>query len=510
MSIRRLGRRAFLSGAGGTLVGLPLLEATSPKTGAAQGPTAPKRLVILSMGHSMDVEGSRDEVHFVPEQSGGVLTAVSPILEPLTPHMDKVSFLSGLDNLVSMGLASNGHNGSGRTVLSYTPHIGAAFESDGSLSPDQDNNPIGQVHEDPPTMYTTGPSIHFDLGSRMGATPLALRVGGDHGEHARDFYLSTDSNGDTIVQRDPGEPNPSVAFDNLFGNAGGEVAEPSPRERLRAKRGSVLDSVLSDFGRAMGEVGSVDRQRLERHADHIRQVERSIQATAQIVCDNPALNLPAGMPDNFNDGDGRFDDLIAAAQFDLISTVLACQASPLVHLHFSNIQTNKFPFLNGGVDMFESGDEAVNWHAAVHHDDGESPESSARRLTAMTWYAQLLADLIDRLQSVPEGEGTLMDSTLIVWVSSLRYSSHATESLPVVLAGDLGGALNGGRFLDYASHGSGGTVGDLWASVGNIMLMDDLSNGWSDAPLSGFGLEGTHKDGRSFQNGPLPGLLASA
>jgi hypothetical protein len=214
------------------------------------------------------------------------------------------------------------------------------------------------------------------------------------------------------------------------------------------------------------------------------------------------------MPEEIRDPDGRYDDIVAAAQFDLISTVLACQASPLVHLHFSTIQTNKFPFLNGGVDMFESGDEAVNWHAAVHHDDGESPEASARRLTAMTWYAQLLSDLIERLESVPEGDGTLMDNTLVVWISSLRYSSHATESLPVVLAGNLGGALTSGRYHDLTTHGSGGTLGDLWASVGNIMLMDDLTNGWTDAPLSGFGFDrGTFRDGRAFQNGPFPGLL---
>src|SRR5690606_11783097 len=110
-------------------------------------------------------------------------------------------------------------------------------------------------------------------------------------------------------------------------------------------------------------------------------------------------------------------------------------------------------------------------------------------------------------EAVPEGDGTLMDNTLIVWVSSLRYSSHSTETLPVVLAGDLGGTLSSGRFHDFTGHGSGGTLGDLWASVANIMLMDDLSNGWSNAPLSGFGFDrGTFKDGRSFQNGPLPGV----
>ncbi len=508
---RAVSRRRFLQGAGGSVLALPLLECFAERHGVAQTLSGPKRLVILSMGHSMDVEGSRDAAHFEPVHSGGELTAMSPILEPLSPHMSKVSFVSGLDNLVSMSLSSNGHNGSGRTVLSYTPHQGAAFEADGSLSSNQDANSIGQIHEDPPSMFTTGPSIHYELGSRLGVVPLTLRVGGDHGEHARDFYVSSDTQGGTIIQRDPCEPDPAVAFDNLFGAIQGPAQELSPRERLRARRGSVLDSVLGDFNRVMAEVGSADRERLERHADHLRQVENNVNSVAQIVCDNPTLNLPSGMPDDLTDGDSRFDDLITSAQFDLIATTLACQATPLAHLHFSNIQVNKFPFLNGGVDMFESGDEAINWHAAVHHDDGDEPAQVARRLTVMTWYAQLLADLIERFESIPEGDGTLMDNTLIVWISSLRYSSHSTENLPIVLAGDLGGAIASGRFHDHENFGTGGTLGDLWTSVGNIMLMDDLSNGWDGAPMQSFGFDrGSFRDGRSFQNGPLPGLLVGS
>ncbi len=501
-------RRRFLLGTGSAMLALPLLECFAGKQSVAGTPSGPKRLVILSLGHSMDVEGGYDHDHLDPIHDAGQITAMSPILEPLAPHMGKLSFLRDLDNLVAMSLSSNGHNGSGRTVLSYTPHQAAGFGSDGSLLGDQDGYSIGQVHQDPPSMFTTGPSIHYELASRLGVAPLTLRVGGDHGEHARDFYASTDSQGSTIIQRDPCEPDPAKAFDTLFGSVADPGQQLSARDRLRAKRGSVLDSVLSDFNRVMGEVGSTDRQRLERHADHLRQVEASINQVARIVCDNPALNLPSNIPDNLTDGNGRFDDIITGAHFDLISTALACQATPLTHLHFSNIQVNKFPFLNGGVDLFESGDEAINWHAAVHHDDGDTPEFAARRLTVMTWYAQLLADLIERLENVPEGDGTLMDNTLIVWISSLRYSSHSTQNLPVVLAGTLGGSLTGGRFHRFEDHGSGGTVGDLWTSIGNIMLMDDLSNGWDGAPMRSFGHDkGSFRDGRSFNNGPLPGLL---
>jgi hypothetical protein len=396
-------------------------------------------------------------------------------------------------------------------VLAYMPHHRANFASDGSLARTQDGYPVDQVHEIPPGMYPRGPSIHYELARRLGVPALNLRVGGDHGEHARDFYTSQNSQGETIIQRDPGQPNPRLAFDALFGAVTPGDRELTPRERLRAKRGSVLDAVLSGFNRVIGAAGQVDRMRLERHADHIRQIEREIDRTAQIVCENPTLVLPDGTPRSFVDDSGRMDDLITAAQFEVIGTAFACQATPIAHLHFSNIQDNKFPYLNGGRDLFETGDADVNWHGAVHHEDGNASAQVARRLTAMRWYARLLADLIGRLSALPEGDGSVMDSTLIVWISSLRYQSHGTDNLPCVLAGDLGGRLTAGRLHDYRNHGTGGTLGDLWTSIGNIILLDDLRQGWANAPLGTFGWNrGTFGNGRNYQNGPLPGLLAGA
>ena len=104
-----------------------------------------------------------------------------------------------------------------------------------------------------------------------------------------------------------------------------------------------------------------------------------------------------------------------------------------------------------------------------------------------------------------------MDNTLVVWLSSLRYSSHSTNNLPVVVAGNLQGQLNTGRFFDFHSHGDGGTLGDLWTSVANIMLMPTLANGWTNPVVNTFGHNiGTRSNGRPFQNGPLPGWLASS
>ena len=501
---RRPSRRTFLRGAGGAVLGLPALQLLNAGRAKAAPGDGPKRLLIISLGHSMDVQGSYDDGNLLPSHSGGMITNLSTVLEPLGPHASKISYLHGIDNVMAQAMTSNGHNASGRTVLSPNPHVGASLQADGSLAPSQSGTPLNSVLEDPPSMYASGPSIHYDLGARLGVAPLSLRVGAQSNEHARDFYVSGGS-----IQRAAGEPDPSRAFRNLFG-APDITPQPTAQERLRAKRGSVLDGVLGNFNRLSSQVGSVDRARLERHADLIRELERGLDQTVQIVCENPSQTPPAGLGNAFEDDNGPQDDLIAAAQMDVITTAFACQATPVAHLHFSNVQTNRFPFLNGGQDLYETADASVNWHAAVHHDDGDGDAAAARRRIAMQWYAKLLGDMIEKLEAMPEGESdSVMDNTLIVWISSLRDSFHGTDNLPIVLAGDLYGALSQGRFHDFSSHGAGGTVGDLWTSIANIMLMDDLSNGYAGAPVSAFGFNtGTNASGRPWHNGPLPGLLA--
>ena len=263
------GRRAFLKGAGAVAVGLPFLELTAGAARAAPG-DHPQRLLILSMGHSMDVNGGYDDANLLPVHNNGVLTAASPVLQALTPHLDKCNYFWGIDNLVAQSLSSNGHNASGRTVLAYAPHAGANYNGDGSLVTDQNGFSLGQVSAGPQA-YPTGPSINCFLADRMGSPRLNLSVGGDHGEHARDFYTSQNGAGDPIILRDPVVQNPATAFDGLFAGVGEPVSQTTI-DRLRRKKGSVLDAVLGQFNTLMNTVGAEDRARLDRHATHLRQV----------------------------------------------------------------------------------------------------------------------------------------------------------------------------------------------------------------------------------------------
>jgi|GEM_PF-617884 len=500
----RRGRRAFLKGAGAVTLGLPFLELTSSTAHAAPG-DHPQRLLILSMGHSMDVNGSYDDANLLPTHTGGVLDAMSPVLQPLAPHMSKVNYMLGIDNLVSQSLSSNGHNASGRTLLAYQPHAGAAFNPDGSLNAVQDGNSVEGIHAGPQG-YPIGPSINYFIANQLGAAPLNLRVGGDHTEHARDFYATQNGSGETVILRDPCQQDPRAAFDSLFG-AVGQPPEQTPQARLRRKQGSVLDAVLGQFNGLMNVVGADDRARLDRHATHIRELERQLDEVVTVTCEEPQQNFPGGLPTTTDTGEARADDLFFQAQLDVVRTAFACQSAQVAHIHFSHIQNNRFPFMNGGSDLFVDD----NWHAVVHHDNGDGPQAVADRLLSYQWYSQCLAQAITAFEGVSEGEGTLMDNTLIVWLSSLRYSSHSTNNLPIVTAGDVQGQLHTGRFFDFNTHGAdGATLGDLWTSVANIMLMPTLANGWNNRVVDAFGHNVGTRNGRAYQNGPLPGWLTSS
>lgn len=455
---RSCSRRAILRGAGGAALGLPLLELTA---GAQLQP--PKRFLLVSVGHSVDVTRGVDS--WLPR---GDWAQLSPILAPLIPLRDKLLVISGIDNLLcSSGLVpTNGHNYSSRSLLTCMP-TKESLDAAGNLLPARP--------ECKPGSLAGGPSFEYVLASAWKDQVLNLRVGERPGEHVRSYRMDG-----TL---DEGIPNPRLAFDRLF--AGKPTGTATPEERLRGKRASILDAVRANFDRAVAGAGADDRMRLQRHADHVRQFELTLDSTTRIVCQSPQLVPPRPLPAAFEQGEGRFDDAIAAAQIELVTTAFACQAARVAHLHFSNIQVNTFPFLAGGQDFITGG-----WHGVVHLDRG----TDEQRLRPMQWYMQVFGDLLNRLARTPEGAGNLLDNTLVLWISSLRQSSHGTTDLPVLLAGNLGGKLKTGRHLHFAPAR---TTGDLFTTLLNLLDVPAASFGWN---------RGATDKGRPWNGGPLPGL----
>jgi hypothetical protein len=461
----KLSRRAVLRGAGGVALGLPLHEAMGSKAFAQTMST--KRFVLVSVGHSVDINKSSDS--WLPKAAS--FAALSPVLAPLVPLQDKLLVLSGIDNVLSNGdlVPSNGHNYSSRSLLTCMP-TKAALDGAGNLLP---NRP-----ECTPSSAAAGPSFEYVLANAWKDSVLNLRVGERPDEHIRSFQMDGTA--------DLGIASPQAAFDKVF-KASAMATAPagaalSPADRLRAKRKSILDAVQSSFTRTVSKMGTDDRMRLERHADQIRQFELGLDKTVKITCTNPKLNPPKPLPAQLEQSEGRSDDAIAAAQVELIATAFACGASRVAHLHFTNIQTNTFAFLNGGQDFISGG-----WHNVVHIDAG----TDEMRLRSMQFYSKVFADLITRLQQTPEGTGSVFDNTVVMFISSLRQNYHGVTDLPVLIAGNLGGKIKTGRLIKYTPAR---TTADLYSTLLTLLDVPTTSFGWNKGTVNG----------RAFNNGPLP------
>ena len=471
-----ISRRHFLRGSSGVVLGLPFLELFAPKRASAQ--TVPKRVFLVATGFSMDIDQSYDRSTFSSTGDDKSIGSLSPILQPLTGYADRLTIVGGIDNVVAGLMQSNGHNASGKTLLTCYP-VKNAFDASGSFIVDSNCDWMSDV---------AGPSIDHHLAASLGTPLLGLSVGGVNIEHRMRWQKVGSS-----VVFDAGETDPQQVFDRLFMPSGQPMGAPSPLEQLRARRGSVLDAVLEQF-RAVGRrAGTADRQRLEEHADLVRSVERDVAQTVAIVCQSPSLNLPSNwsaVSADLLNSDGAFDDVLLRTMGRVATLALSCQATQVASIHLRNMQSNTFPWLNGGSPYIPA-----NFHAVVHHDEG-TPE---QRLAIMQWYGSAMNEIVDMLATTPDGpSSSLLDNSLFVWVSSLRHSAHTTDDLPVLLAGDLQGTLKTGRRVDYLPTG-GRSLGDLWTTILNAAGVSDTSFGWNTGQGAG---------GRTLNSGPLTELLA--
>lgn len=457
-------RRNFLRGAGGITVGLPFL----PSLSRADCTAGTRRLVVLYQPQGMIME----EWH---PTGVGTEFELSPILAPLEPHKQDLVVVSGLDNRVPMSFYNGGgHAGAGKALFTGMP-LSQNMAADGSVLPESQ-----QPVELDAFTGAGGPSIDQVIATRMAApTPhesLGFAVGRtDYHEAIATFYAGRDE----VLGL---EPDPRAAFDRLFADF--EPGEPSPLQRLRAARGSVLDAVADSYESTSSRLSATDRQRLDAHAQKIRELELRFGngSGGGQGCGLPEFSLPGGYDPQHSD----FDDVGGRAQIDNLVMALACDMTRVASLQFMEGQDNRFPWLGHPFPFQFDG-----WHGIFHIVPGgptgrEDPVVRAAMLDAMRWYTSMFGYLVQRLAETPDGDGTLLDSTLVVWASEFGDGDgHNTVDIPVVMAGNLCGALQTGRHLDF----TGRSTNDLLVSILNLFGYDDQSFGWAEAC-----------------DGPLPGL----
>ncbi len=445
MARRFLDRRTFLHGAGGLAVGLPWLDAMlDPKLaygGGSGGP--PKRLVVFFSNNGTY------HPNYIP--SGGEYDfTLSPILEPLAPHRDRLIVTSGID----MEVSYNGYE-------SGSPHAWIGSILSGALS-----------IQNPDSGWVTGGGQTLDqyLGEQIGQDTRFPTF--EFGVQAQQYNGNAEAH---LSYAGPAEPiaredDPQTVFDRLFGDF---EADPSDAAARTARRQLVIDAVKEDMDRLKAKLGTDDRQRVDQHLESIRDIEQQIQTGGlDSACSIPDIGDPTG------GGSLYRDDVYPAmgrAAMDMLVASLACDLTRVTTLQWNEaLGSRTFTWL--GHDEL--------WHEISHKGDGDAL-GNQQKTEVNRWYAEQLAYLASRLESIPEGDGTLLDNTLIVWVNELgRGNAHDRRNMPFVLLGDAQGHFQTGRYLSYA----GDSHNNLLVSIANAMGVDIDTYGeaaYCSGPLSG-------------------------
>jgi hypothetical protein len=461
---RHIPRRTFLRGAG-TALALPLLDAMIPaSTLLAQTAARPRgRFVAMFFPHGM-APG-----FWEPASEGALPTELPYIMESLRPVRNQTVILTGLwaksaeppegttgsDHWVAAafltGIKPKKTAGSDATVGSATidqiiaRHIGQdTLLPSLQLSVEDPNASSNNCGEGYSCSYTNSISWidlpSTEVGQALGPTsPL------------------------------PMELNPQVVFERLFGSG----ATPEIRAaRLRQNR-SILDSVRGELAALSKNVGADDRRTINHYTDELREIERRIQLAAKASTSVPELPLPPGIPEQFDDHIKLHSDLIALAfRADITRVVTLLGARDLT--------SRVYPFPKS--DLFPNGGTSVSFHGGSHHQEDPVQIGTYARLNR--YHVSTLAYLAQKLQATPDGDGTLLDHSLVLYGSNMGNSNqHQHFDVPHVLVGGANGQLQGGRHVAYPRKSV--PTGNLLLSVMDMFGIHREVQGDSDGRLQG-------------------------
>jgi hypothetical protein len=399
---RPLSRRAVLRGAGAA-IGLPMLSAMLPP-GVASAATPRSRFACIYIPHGAVMRLWTPAVD-------GTGFEFPPILRALESYRERVNVVSDLTLPLAYGEdASAGANHTrssavwitcARPETGATPRLGVSADQVAAQAFGQD---------------TPLPSLE-----------LSLEPGGlSGGSGLSGAYRNT------IAWRTPSAPlpmevNPQVVFERLFGDG----ATSEQRARRREQAASLLDSVLEDAAALTRRLPGDDRARLERHLEDVREVERRIElAGAKVDRDMALPSRPSGVPDDFEQH--------ARLMFDLLALSFAADLTRVGTLMIAKEVSNAVYPASGVNDPF---------HNLSHHSEIAANIERYARLNAYHTTATL-AYFLGKLRDTPDGDGTLLDHSLVLYGSGMSNSNqHDHGPLPTIVAGGASGALEGGRHI---------------------------------------------------------------
>jgi hypothetical protein len=411
---KHLPRRTFLRGAGVTL-SLPLLESMVPAlTALAQTAATPR----LRMGFCFMPHGAV-MANWTPATEGPL--QLSPILAPLEAYKKNVVVVSNLAHAMA-GPQGPGDNGGDHTrcpaVFLNGVHPKRTDGADIYAGVTIDQMAAAKIGQD-----TLLPSLELaveDYSGLVGSCDVGFSC----------TYMNTIS-WRTPTTPMPMEINPRVVFDRMFGD--GATAEER-RRRIDTQR-SILDAVVGQIQRLQGGLGSGDRNRVAEYLDTVREIERRIELSEKRTSENLEVPVtPRGIPDDFVEHTKLMFDLMTIAfQADItrISTFMMAR----------EVSYRTFPML-GISEAF---------HPASHHQN--NAERLAQLTRIQTFHVGLWSYLLEKLRATPDGDGNLLDHSLVLYGGAMSNSNvHNHSPLPIVVAGGAAGRMKGGRHLKYPEN----------------------------------------------------------
>ena len=438
---KKLPRRTFLRGLGTTLA-LPLLESMLPTRGAvaAQKQIVPTRFLGAFVPHGI-APG-----HWIPESTAPGF-AYPYVYEPLQPYRKHVVLTSGM-------WSKSSENPPGVTGADH--FVAAAF-----LTCQKPKKTTGADIE-------VGTSVDQVIAAKIGtenllpSVQLAVEDPGANSSNCGEGYSCVYTN--TISWETPTRPlpmeiNPQTLFERMFGDG----SSPQMRKMRRERQSSILDSVNGSLRDIMAQVPHGDQMRLEQYADDVREVERRLSIAARASTDAPNMTMPYGVPESFHEH--------IQVQWDLLALAYQTDITRVATMLFARDLTSRtFP---------ESGTNS-SFHGVSHH--AEDPGQIALLAMINRYHVQMLAYLVQKLDAIPEGDGTLLDHSLLLFGSNMGNSNqHLHYDTPAVLIGGASGRLKGDRHLAYASR----TVptGNLLLSILGMFDVQAERFGDSTGPL---------------------------
>jgi uncharacterized protein DUF1552 len=411
---RGLSRRRFIAAAAGGTVLLPLLD--SLRVQAQTAAPAPTRLLLL-----FNPNGTIEDAFWpAGNPPTGPEFELGPILQPLQAFKSKMTLLDGLDLAVAAKGPGGPHQkGMGGLFTGSTLQTGEMADGDGQRAGWADGISVDQEivrRLDPPTLL---PSL--ELGVRATAAEVRSRM----------IYTGP-------AAAVPPLNDPRDVFQRLVSGFHTNDLGPSD-ESAKEQRRLVLKAVHQQYDTLKSRVSREDREKLERHSEFVNGMSRRLDFS---IGDSPACAEPSEPPALDFNNENEMPDVVKL-QLDLLATAFICDITRVASMQFSSaVNAIRFPWMNSMVEGHD-----------LSHRGASDMDARNQLIERAQWYSQQVAYLLQRLDSVPEGDGTVLDHTLVVWGNELSVgSTHLHRRIPFVTFGSANGQLNTGLYMKYPGY----------------------------------------------------------